>query len=206
MSNPEHISVYTTEPLTLFVFNQSSTQTVLRLSAKQTVFKKSISFRDHRGHSTARHVRFKLCGLDLSNSFPALSRVHSLIKVFEHRQFGPGDKSMVITFPTPNDQELRLYCKVVPFKNVYESLEIGWATVRDGEQIRKSHTMPIAYVHDFRNALHKALSWLSPGTEVEYVELPDKRYEPPAPAKSPERDDRPLWASGSWGEIVPRKR
>lgn len=206
MSKPEHISVYTAEPLTLFVFNQSSTQTVLRLSAKQTVFKKSISLRDHRGHSTARHVRFTLCGLDLSDSFSALSRIHSLMKVFEHRQFGTGDKSMVIAFPTPNDQELRFYCRMVPYKDAYEGMEIGWFTVRDSEQILKSHTMPIAYVHDFRNALHKAMGWLSPGTEVEYVELPDNRYEPPAPKKSRERDDRPSWASGSWGEIVKRNR
>ncbi|MCC8195190.1 MAG: hypothetical protein LIP28_11155 [Deltaproteobacteria bacterium] len=186
MSNPEHIAILTSEPLTLFVFNQSSTQTVLRLSAKQTVFKRSVEFRDQRGQSTARRVRFKLCGLDLSDSFSALSRVHSLVKLFVHRQFGIGDKSMVIAFPTPNDQELLLYCRVVPYKDAYEGMEIGWLTVRDDERIRKSHTMPIAYVHDFQSALHKAMGWISPGLDIEYVELPEaRRNMVPQPKKEP---------------------
>jgi hypothetical protein len=39
--------------------------------------------------------------------------------------------------------------------------------------------MPIGYAHDFRNALHKAMGWISPGTENEYVELPEIGYDPP---------------------------
>lgn len=39
----------------------------------------------------------------------------------------------------------------------------------------------LAYVHDFRNALHKAMGWIAPGTEIEYVELPDITYTLPEP-------------------------
>lgn len=180
MSKPEHISVYKTEPLTLFIFNQASSQTVLRLSALQTAFKRKVHHRDYRSHSVLRRVHFKLCGLDLSNSFMALSRVLALVKVFEHRQFGSGDKDMALSFPTPNDKELCLYCRVVSYKNAYEGMEIGWHSKREDKQIHKSQAMPIGYVHDFRSALHKAMGWISPGTEVEYVELPDTSYELPA--------------------------
>jgi hypothetical protein len=180
MSTPERISIYKEEPLTLFSFDQNSTRTILRLSAVQTVFKRAVHHREHRGQSVSRRVHFQLCGLGLSNSFSAMSRVLSLLKVFEHRQFGSEDNEMVLSFPTSNDSALRLYCRVVRYKNAYEGMEIGWLAERDGEEVRKSHKMPIGYVHDFRNALHKAMGWISPGTEVEYVELPDIKYEPPA--------------------------
>ncbi|MFR6518574.1 MAG: hypothetical protein ACLUPV_04720 [Bilophila wadsworthia] len=179
MSKPERISLYKEEPLTLFSFDQNSARTILRLSAVQTVFKRTVNRHDYRGQSLSRCVHFKLCGLDLSNSFSAMSRVLALVKVFEHRQFGSEDNEMVLSFPTSNDSELRFYCRVVRYKSAYEGMEIGWLTERDGEEIRKSHKMPIGYVHDFRNALHKAMGWISPGTEVEYVELPDIKYEPP---------------------------
>ena len=181
MSNSERVSIYKEEPLTLFVFNQDSTQTVLRLSAVQTAFKRRVYSRDHRGQSVLRRVRFKLCGLDLSNSFPALSRTLALVKVFEHRQFGIGDKAMAMALPTPNEKSLRLYCRLVAYKQAYEGLEIGWASERDDKEAAKSHTMPIGYVHDFRNALHKAMGWIAPGTEIEYVELPDITYTLPEP-------------------------
>ena len=175
MSTTERISIYKEEPLTLFSFNQNSTRTILRLSAVQTVFTRTVNRRDHRGQSLSRRVLFQLCGLGLANSFSAMSRVLSLVKVFEHRQFGSKDNEMIVSLPTPNDSELRFYCRVVPYKKAYEGMEIGWITDRDGEEIRKSHKMPIGYVHDFRNALHKAMGWISPGTEIEYAELPDIR-------------------------------
>lgn len=180
MSTPERISIYKEEPLTLFAFNQNSTRTILRLSAVQTVFKRTVHHCEHRRQSLSRRVHFQLCGLNLPNSFSALSRVLALVKVLEHRQFGSKDKEMVLSFPTSNDNELRFYCRAVSYKEAYEGMEIGWLTERDGAEVRKSHKMSIGYIHDFRNALHKAMGWISPGTEVEYVELPDIKYEPPS--------------------------
>lgn len=163
---------------TLFDYEQSSSRTSIKISSRQTNFTRTVRNRDVKGSTLSRHVRFKLCGLDLSDSFEALSITLSLVKVFEHRQFGTGDKSMVMGYPTPEDFDLRLFCAVQPYKDSYEGLRIGWMTERRGRDVKREHVMNIGYVHCLRNALHRAVGWLSPQTVIEQVELPEIKYEP----------------------------
>ena len=69
---------------------------------------------------------------------------------------------------------LFLKSETVKYKQSYDGLRIGWLRVWSRSETFGMHTMHIGQVHAFRNALHRALSWLSPRTQVEYVELVDK--------------------------------
>lgn len=178
MSKPERTTIFSADWQTLFEYEQNSTLTAVRICSRQTNFTRRVNNKDVKGSSLSRHVRFKLCGLDLSDSFEALSVALSLLKVFEHRQFVTGDKSMVMQYPTPNDPELRLFCVVQQYKEAYDGLRIDWMSTRNDARIQKEHTMHIGYVHHFRNALHRAMSWLSPLTQVESTELPAIKHGP----------------------------
>jgi hypothetical protein len=177
MINSDPITVYSTDWLTLFNFEQNYTRTAIKILSRQTNFQRMVHNRDFKGGTAARLVRFTLCGLELSDSFEALSIVHSLIKVFEHRQFGTGHKSLVMRYPTSNDPELRLFCAIQPYKDAYEGLRLGWMGMRDGKKAEKEHAMHIGYVHHLRNALHRAMSWINPETLVKRVELPEIKEE-----------------------------
>ena len=178
MSKSERTTIFSADWQTLFDYEQNSSRTSIKISSRQTNFTRKVHHRDVKGSSLSRHVRFTLCGRDLSDSFEVLSIVLSLVKVFEHRQFGTGDKSMVMAYPTPSDADLRLFCVLQPYKDSYVGLRIGWMTERDGREVEKEHVIHIGYVHHFRNALHRAMSWLSPQTLIEHVELPEIKYEP----------------------------
>ena len=83
-----------------------------------------------------------------------------------------------MAYPTSNDPDLRLFCAMQPYKEAYEGLRIGWMADRNGRNVEKEHAMHIGYVHCLRNALHRAMSWLSPQTIIEQVELPEIKHEP----------------------------
>ena len=178
MSKPEKTTVFFADWQTLFNYEQDDSRTSIKISSRQTNFTRRVHHKDIKGSSISRHVRFKLCGLDLSDSFEALSIALALVKVFEHRQFGIGDKNMVIPYPTSNDPDLRLFCALQPYKESYEGLRIGWMAGRNGRIVQKEHVMNIGYVHHFRNGLHRAMSWLSPQAIIEQMELPEIKFEP----------------------------
>lgn len=165
MSSDDHKILYKSDWLTLFDYSQDSSRTAIRIFSRQTNFVRRISHVDHKGAIAQRKVRFLLCGLDLSDSFEALSVVLALVKVFEQRQFGTGEKRLAMRFPTPNDRELQLHCALETYKKSYEGLQLGWAA---GSGKAATHSMHIGYVHHLRNALHRAMAWLSPEAQVEF--------------------------------------
>jgi hypothetical protein len=172
--SPKKQMVWEAEPLILFTFNQGGSRTLVRIAARRDNFERMVNNIPHKDHALIRQVKFQLCGLDLSNSFTALSTVHSLVKVFEHRQFGIGDKHMSMRFPLTDDEHLRLFCRLVSYAERYDGLELGWTGRRNGEDISRSHTFHIGYVHAMRNALHRAMGWLSPSIAVAHAFTDEK--------------------------------
>ena len=189
MRGSEPVIVYSTDWQTLFDYEQNSTRTAIKILSRQTNFQREVHYKEIKGSATSRLVRFTLCGLDLSDSFEALSIALSLVKVFEHRQFGTGDKSLVMRYPTSNDPDLRLFCAIQTYKEAYEGLRIGWMGTRNGKTVQKEHAMHIGYVHHLRNALHRAMGWITSETQVKRVELPKIKEEWQRPA-TPSYTDR----------------
>jgi len=173
MNKSNHHILFKSNWQTLFDYEQDSSRTAIRIFARQTLFTRRVDYDPYKGGTISRHTRFTLCGLDLSDSFEALSVALSLVKVFEQRQFGTGDKKLAMRFPTPNDGELQLFCSLEAYNKSYEGLRLGWMTRKNGHIVQKTHSMHIGYVHHLRNALHRAMSWISPETQVEFRNLPE---------------------------------
>ncbi len=172
--SPKKQMIWEAEPLVLFNFNQDGNRTLIRIAARRDHFERTVNGAFHNGHVFVHQVKFQLCGLDLSDSFTALNTVLSLVKVFEHRQFGTGDKQMSMRFPLPNDENLRLFCESVSYAKRYDGLALGWATNRDGEEMHQSHVLHIGYVHAMRGALHRAMSWIAPTVAVAQTSMNEK--------------------------------
>lgn len=172
MGNFDDAVIYPQKWYTLFEYEQNSSETSIRISTIQSLVKCRVNYKEHKGVMSSREVYFKLCGLDLSESFAALSMTLSLVKVFEQRQFGTGDKKLAMRFPDSGYGNLQLFCALEPYQKSYEGLCIGW--IRDNN-VQRAHSMHIGYVHHLRNALHKAMGWLSPPPQVEVKTLEDIR-------------------------------
>ena len=155
----------------MFTYEQNSCSTSISILSAQTIFSYSDGFRTTRGNITARHVSFNFCGLEFNDSFEALSKALTLVKVFEKRQCGKGAGQFAMTFPTVENPSLRLFCQSVKNTQSYDEMRIGWITQRNGKEHEKAHVMNIGYVHDFRNALHKAMGWISPEAHTEFMRL-----------------------------------
>ena len=166
----------------LFEYIDNSGRTAVTLHARQLNFKKERQRTQEKGTILTRGVKFSLCTLDLDDSFEALSLLHSLLKVFEHRQFGSGQKKMVVAIPESAGQKnMRMFCRVKAYQKTYEGLELGYIDDTWGKESHYSQTFHIGYVHHLRNALHRAMGWLTPEPDIETAEL----VEDPKPAPAP---------------------
>lgn len=157
--------------LSLFEFTDKNGSSRIELIAAQTIFKKRVEGKDIWANTTIRKVKFHLCGHPMNNSYEALAKTVSLIQVFEHRQYGDGQKSMAMSLPYHEGATLTLFGRVVPYKRKFESLELGWRIADEDFEQRVSQVFHIGYVIHFRHALLRAMSWLTPDVQVEFMPL-----------------------------------
>lgn len=128
----------------------------LRMELKATRFR--VGSNDHRLSIANKVVDFIFLGLDVSNSYVALSKVESLLKVFERGQFGP-NCSVV-----KDDFEAELEDFEVSVKRV--RLKVGQVKAMelkvDGDGYSQRAVLTMPQVYQFHNALLKAMNWLMP--------------------------------------------
>jgi len=105
-------------------------------------------------------VLFHYIGLDLDNSFEALSAVNSLLTIFKNRQFDQNSKRVACSI-THDEQEIRMHAKK-------DSSQAGRLPRLELSIENEKHriSMSQVYIIQFAAALHKAMNWLAPYPDI----------------------------------------
>lgn len=146
----------------LFGMNGKNGRIKLSVKAEIKATRLRTRSNDHHLNIINKIVEFDFLGLNMDNSYPALSMVESLLKVFERGQF------------SQNTNGLREYVNIgsrgydvwVKRVRMGKNGDKGVEFVVVGDSYQKNIRLSVGQGYQFHNALLKAMNWIHPEAEL----------------------------------------